>query len=43
MDKLEADAGWLVVFDRSPKRFWGRKAYRKEVKVDGKRVTVVGC
>jgi hypothetical protein len=43
MDKLEADAGWLVVFDRSPKRFWGRKTYIKEVKVDGKRVTVVGC
>jgi hypothetical protein len=43
MDKLEADAGWLVVFDRSPKRFWGRKTYIKEVKVDRKRVTVVGC
>jgi hypothetical protein len=43
MDKLEADAGWLVVFDRSPKRFWGRKTYIKEVKVDGKRITVVGC
>jgi hypothetical protein len=43
MDKLEADAGWLVVFDRNPKKFWSKKTYVREVKADGKRVVVVGC
>jgi hypothetical protein len=43
MNICDSDTGWLVVFDRSPKKFWGRKTYMKDVKTGGKRVTVVGC
>jgi hypothetical protein len=43
MDKVGADAGWLVIFDRDAERSWDDKIYMKEESVNGKRVVVAGC
>ena len=43
MDTLGCSEGWLVVFDRNPKKSWSAKIYRKEEKIDGKTVNVFGC
>jgi hypothetical protein len=43
MEKMGTKAGWVVVFDRTPKKSWGKKIYIKSVKKPGKKVTVFGC
>jgi hypothetical protein len=44
MDKLGADVGWLVIFDRDTEKSWDEKIFTLEDEAeDGKRVTVVGC
>ena len=43
MDTLGCSEGWLVVFDRNPKKSWSAKIYRREEKIDGKTVNVFGC
>jgi len=43
MDKVGSNTGWLVIFDRSPKKPWGKKIYTRVEKAGGKRVTIVGC
>jgi hypothetical protein len=43
MDKVGSNTGWLVVFDRDPKKSWSKKIYTRVEKVGEKRVTVVGC
>jgi hypothetical protein len=43
MDKVGSNTGWLVIFDRSPKKSWGKKIYTRVEKVGEKRVTIVGC
>jgi len=43
MDKVGSDTGWLVVFDRDPKKPWSKKIYTRVEKAGGKKVTVVGC
>ena len=42
MDRLDADAGHLVVFDRSAERSWEEKIYRREEAFEGRPVTVWG-
>ncbi|GBU23016.1 hypothetical protein R80B4_02929 [Fibrobacteres bacterium R8-0-B4] len=43
MDKVGSDNGWLVIFDKSPKKSWSKKIYTRVEKAGGKRVTIVGC
>jgi hypothetical protein len=43
MDKLGCEEGWLIIFDRRKKIAWSRKLFTRVKKVDGKKVTVVGC
>ncbi len=43
MDKLGADEGWLIIFDKDTAKSWDEKVYVTEETVDGKRVTVAGC
>jgi hypothetical protein len=43
IDKVGADDGWLVIFDKDPGKSWDEKIFMKEETVEGKRVTVVGC
>lgn len=42
MDRCAAQAGHLVVFDRSPDRQWDEKIFRREESVDGRAVSVWG-
>jgi hypothetical protein len=42
-EKVGSDVGWLVIFDRSPKKLWGKKIYMKKETVNGKKITVAGC
>jgi hypothetical protein len=35
--------GWLVIFDRSPKKKWEEKIYWNITEFDGKTIHVVGC
>ena len=42
MDRLGADAGHLVVFDRSAERSWEEKIYRRQETFEGRTVTVWG-
>ncbi len=42
MDRLGADAGHLVVFDRSAERSWSEKIYRREEAFEGRTVAVWG-
>jgi len=39
MDKVGADAGWLVIFDRDTGKSWDEKIYMQEESAGGKRVT----
>ena len=41
MDRCGADAGYLLVFDRSD-RAWHQKLYRRRVAADGRSVEVWG-
>ena len=42
MDRLGADAGHLVVFDRSAEWSWEEKLYRRREAFEGRTVTVWG-
>ena len=42
MDRCAAQAGHLVVFDRSPDKQWDEKIFRREESVDGRAVSVWG-
>jgi len=44
MDKLGSKEGWVVIFDRTPKKSWSKKLYVKEIKQSaGKKITIFGC
>jgi hypothetical protein len=44
MDTFGAKEGWLVIFDRSPKKPWSKKITWSTEKVAGGRIIhVVGC
>ena len=44
MDKVGSKEGWVVIFDRTPKKSWSKKLYVKEVKpAAGKKITIFGC
>jgi len=43
MDKIGSKEGWVVIFDRTPKKSWSKKLYVKEVKQSGKKITIFGC
>jgi len=44
MDKVGSKEGWVVIFDRTPKKSWSKKLYLKEVKQSsGKKITILGC
>ena len=43
MDKVGADKGWLVIFDRDTEKCWDEKIYMKKETVNGKDVVVAGC
>jgi hypothetical protein len=43
MDKVGSKEGWVVIFDRTPKKSWSKKLYLKEVKQSGKKITIFGC
>ena len=43
MDKVGADKGWLVIFDRDTEKCWDEKIYMKKETVNGKNVVVAGC
>jgi hypothetical protein len=43
MDKVGSKEGWVVTFDRTPKKSWSKKLYVKEVKQSGKKITIFGC
>jgi len=42
MQRCGTGSGHLVIFDRSEKRSWDEKVFRREETVDGKKVTVWG-
>ena len=42
LDRCGAEAGHLIVFDRSPERTWGEKVFRRAPAADGAPVTVWG-
>jgi type II secretory pathway predicted ATPase ExeA len=43
MDKVGSNRGWLVVFDLSAKKSWGKKIYMKKETINDKEITVAGC
>jgi hypothetical protein len=44
MDTFGVKEGWLVVFDRNPKKSWDEKIFWKDNALsDGKLVHIVGC
>jgi hypothetical protein len=43
MDRVGSNSGWLVIFDQSAKKSWGKKIYMKKEKVNGKEITIAGC
>ena len=44
MERVGSKEGWVVIFDRTPKKSWSKKLYMKEVKQKaGKKVTIFGC
>ncbi len=43
MERVGSKEGWVVIFDRTPKKSWSKKLYVKEVKQAGKKVTFFGC
>ena len=42
MDRCDAEAGHLVIFDRSEERSWGEKIYRKPAEGTGRPITIWG-
>jgi hypothetical protein len=43
MERVGSKEGWVVIFDRTPKKNWSKKLYMKEVKQAGKKITIFGC
>jgi len=43
MERVGSKDGWVVIFDRTPKKSWSKKLYVKEVKQTGKKITIFGC
>ena len=43
MDLCGAEAGHLVIFDRSEERSWDEKIFRKEARTDGRPITIWGA
>ncbi|GBU23735.1 hypothetical protein R83H12_00352 [Fibrobacteria bacterium R8-3-H12] len=43
MERVGSKEGWVVIFDRTPKKSWSKKLYAKEVKQSGKKITFFGC
>jgi len=43
MERVGSKEGWVVIFDRTPKKSWSKKLYVKEVKQAGKKITIFGC
>ncbi|MCL2282020.1 MAG: ATP-binding protein [Fibromonadales bacterium] len=43
MKSVSSNEGWVVIFDRTPKKGWDKKLYVKEIEKAGKKVTVFGC
>jgi hypothetical protein len=43
MGKVGSKEGWVVIFDRTPKKSWSKKLYVKEVKQARKKITIFGC
>jgi len=43
MERMGSKEGWVVIFDRTPKKSWSKKIYAKEVKRVGKKITIFGC
>jgi len=43
MERVRSKEGWVVIFDRTPRKSWDKKLYVKEFKKAGKKVTVFGC
>ncbi|MDR0518074.1 MAG: hypothetical protein LBH25_13635, partial [Fibromonadaceae bacterium] len=43
MERVGSKEGWVVIFDRTPKKSWSKKLYMKEVKQAGKKITIFGC
>jgi hypothetical protein len=44
MERVGSKEGWVVIFDRTPKKSWSKKLYAKEVKLaNRKKVTIFGC
>nr|AGS51755.1 hypothetical protein [uncultured bacterium contig00046] len=44
MERVGSKEGWVVIFDRTPKKSWSKKLYAKEIKITGrKKVTIFGC
>jgi hypothetical protein len=43
MERVGSKEGWVVIFDRTPKKSWGKKLYMKEIKQAGKKITIFGC
>jgi len=43
MERVGSKSGWVVIFDRTPKKSWSKKLYVKEVKQAGKKITIFGC
>ncbi|MDR2581843.1 MAG: hypothetical protein LBC85_12740 [Fibromonadaceae bacterium] len=43
MERVGSKEGWMVIFDRTPKKSWSKKLYVKEIKQAGKKITIFGC
>ncbi|MDM8552458.1 AAA-like domain-containing protein [Desulfobacterales bacterium HSG2] len=43
MDTLGCDEGWLIVFDRRKSVSWKKKIFWKTVRINNRRVHIVGC
>jgi hypothetical protein len=43
MERVGSKEGWVVIFDRTPKKSWSKKLYMKEVKQASKKITIFGC
>jgi len=43
MERMGTKEGWVVIFDRTPKKSWSKKLYAKEIKQTGKKITIFGC
>jgi len=43
MERVGSKDGWVVIFDRTPKKSWSKKLYTREIKQAGKKITIFGC